>query len=197
MNVNVCDLPPELMHLIMAYLPNHAMLQAMCASPRVFVVPPGDLKRRKWKILPFLKLAQWGDLEGFKYKYDQEVTVLKPVKEELALIEHGFKKCLEWASAEGHLPIVQFIQQHFPTIVSAQAMNWACQYGHLPVVQYLHHMGHTGTTKAASWASENGHLAVVQFLCGVGAPIDLNELNEAIKLAEKKGHLAIVNYFLK
>lgn len=191
--MNVCDLPPELIHYIMAFLPNHAMLQAMRASPRVFVVPPGDLKRRKWKLLSFLKLAQSGDLEGFKYKYEQELMVLRPlVKEELALVEYGFKKCFEWACAEGHLPIVQFIQQHFPTIVSAQAMIWACTYGHLAVAQFLHHTApHTGTDRALRWACEYGQLDVVRFLCSIGTPISA----DAVAWARRKHHLAIQEFF--
>ena len=126
-----------------------------------------DLKRRKWIRLPFLKLAQWGDIDGFKYKYEQQEKEKKSKEQE----EAQFKKCLEWASAEGHLPIIKFVQERFPNIKSAQAMNWACYYGHLAVLEYLHQMGHTITSAGLIWACENKHLEIVIFLYKIGYPM--------------------------
>lgn len=168
--MNICDLPLEMIQHVMTFLPDHAMLQAMCASPRIFVVPPMDLKRRKWQRLPFLKLAQWGDIEGFKYKYELQEKKSKEQEEDKEK-EAQFKKCLEWASAEGHLPIIKFVQERFPNIKSAQAMNWACYYGHLAVLEYLHEMGHTITGMGLIWACENKHLEIVIFLYKIGYPM--------------------------
>ena len=165
--MNICDLPLELIQHIITFLPDHAMLQAMRASPRVFVVPMMDLKRRKWKHLPFLKLAQWGDIDGFKYKYEQQEKKKKDGEEN----EAQFKKCLEWASAEGHLPIIKFVQERFPNIKSSQAMNWACFYGHLAVAKYLHQMGHVVTSAGLIWACENRHKDIVIFLYENGFPL--------------------------
>lgn len=188
--MHISDLPPELLHHIMSYLSNTALVQAMCAAPRLFVVPQRDLARRKWIAQSFVTLAERGDLEGLRYKY-QFYKARKFFINPLSL-----QRAVEWASAEGHLAVVRYAQEEiFRSLLAPAAIDWACRSGHLPVVEYLHNIGYAATNMGIIYACDNGHLHIIEYLHHkayfhiiTAAHID------AMNLACENGHLALVQY---
>jgi hypothetical protein len=74
------------------------------------------------------------------------------------------------------------------------ALQWASASGHLEVVELLIKNGadlHVGDDLALRWASRNGHLEIVKFLLENGA--DLHALDDcALRAASRNGHLEVV-----
>lgn len=77
------------------------------------------------------------------------------------------------AAEFGHIHILRYLLENFPTINPAAmdnyAVRWAANYGFLDVVKYLCSLKQVnpadGNNTALEWAAENGNVAVVEFLC--------------------------------
>jgi len=111
-------------------------------------------------------------------------------------VQHGADddEALRWASANGHLDVVQFLVEvgH----ADDEALHRASYNGHLAVVQFLVQHGadvHALNDSALRWASARGHLAVVQFLVQHGADVHADN-DGALRWASARGHLAVVQF---
>ena len=196
------DLPVELIQHIVSFLSDKDAYNAVCTSPYI-TIPNCDLRRRHWLRCTIPQLAACGDLEGVKYLhriYKNNLYSLQYTQYSLPI--DGVSLGIEWASAHGHLEVVQYLYYNAAQDRSAAAavsvFGWleALWNGHLPVIDFLHRVcGHQDITATTlGTICDNGHLAVVQYLyehkmVTVGAyggtPMDRASWN---------GHLALVQY---
>ena len=107
-------------------------------------------------------------------------------------------KALRWASARGHLPVVELLVKAGANVHAAddQALRWASKYGHLSVVEFLIKAGanvHAVDDYALRWASQYGHLSVVEFLVKAGANVHAYD-DQAFRWASQYGHLAVIEF---
>lgn len=185
---HISDLAPELIQHILSYLSNKALVEAMCAAPRLFVIPLVHLKRRQWAATGVCVLAQCGDAKGIQYKMSHPIN-------KFLTNDYVLSRAMYIACENGHLPVVEYLHS-INTYCNSLAVDLACKNGHLPVVAYLHtHRPQLPcTTAALDWASGKGHLAVLQYLHRVmGATLPASH-REAMDDAIRKGHLAVVQY---
>ncbi|KAG1703745.1 hypothetical protein DVH05_006760 [Phytophthora capsici] len=96
------------------------------------------------------------------------------------------------AAVGGHLEMLQWIFEHYPTGDSEFALLEAAKNGRLDMVQWLVEKEiTTGARSAVEAAYERGHLNVVQWLLERG---DVSYPHSAVKLAVENGHLGIIKY---
>ena len=112
---------------------------------------------------------------------------------------HAFDdKALRFASAYGHLAVVEFLVKAGANVHAKddEALRWASMYGHLPVVEFLVKVGadvHALSDEALRFASEFGHLPVVEVLVTAGANVHAVD-DYALHYASAHGHLPVVEF---
>ncbi|ETV95869.1 hypothetical protein H310_10908 [Aphanomyces invadans] len=103
-------------------------------------------------------------------------------------------KAMDWAAANGHLHVVQYLHGHRSEGCTVDAIDRAAQNGHLDVVRFLTTQRHEGyTANAMVWAAVHGHVDVLMALHDTNSSCEWNH-DYALNRAIANGHEHVGNW---
>ena len=171
-------------------------------AKNVFKFLDDDCVYLKEIILPLIKDFEMIQIDNDRWSANKiifgKTHKLNKIKTWKYLIKSGADihanndRAVRWASYNGYLDIVKYLQK-LGAGISTDALEEASRNGHLEIVKYLVEFGAKISADALKEASRNGHLEIVKYLVEFGAKISA----DALKEASRNGYLEIVKYLVE
>ncbi|KAJ3027683.1 UNVERIFIED_CONTAM: hypothetical protein HDU68_003324 [Siphonaria sp. JEL0065] len=123
---------------------------------------------------------------------------------EIKTTDPDFNFCIQWASEQGHVTLVDLILRQGKAIDPSAnddfAFRMACTHGHFEVAKLLisHSYVNPGAHDnwAIQWASQGGHTEIVELLLADGRANPAAGNHHAIRYAAMNGHVNVLKLLL-